>query len=186
MTHPRRPNHSIVALTAAMLVSLGWAATVVAQAPPPASPRLTPQDRSTIQRLHDGNQVQMQVGLLAKEKGASKASRDLGKALIADHEAVEAQLDGYMKKRGTDIKSLASTTSVDADHDLLATKSGTDFERAFGLQVVTDQQKLIDMLESARIETADDELRGIYDALLPVLRKHMTAARDIVAGSVRS
>jgi putative membrane protein len=185
MIHSRRSHRPIVALMAAML-SLGWAATVLAQAPPPAPPRLTPQDRSTIQRLHDGNQVQIQVGQLAKEKGASKASRDLGKQLIADHEAVELQLDIHMKKRGSDIKSLASTTSVDADHDLLATKSGTDFERAFGLQVVTDQQKLIDMLESARIETADDELRGIYDALLPVLRKHMTAARDIVAGSVRS
>jgi putative membrane protein len=182
----RHPRRSILALMAAALVSLGGASAVVAQAPPPAAPRLTPQDRSTIQRLHDGNQVQIQVGQLAKEKGASKASRDLGKLLIADHEAVEAQLDVHMKKRGSDIKSLASTTSVDADHDLLATKSGTDFERAFGLQVVTDQQKLIDMLESARIETADDELRAIYDALLPTLRKHMTAARDIVAGSVRS
>jgi putative membrane protein len=179
-------RQSTILSIASAVILTSWAAIAAAQSPAPAPPRLTPQDRSTIQRLHDGNQVQMQVGQLAKEKGASKASRDLGRMLIADHEAVEAQLDGYMKKRGSDIKSLASVTSVDADHDLLATKSGTEFERAFGLQVVTDQQKLIDMLESARIETADDELRAIYDSILPVLRKHMTAAREIVAGSVRS
>jgi putative membrane protein len=164
----------------------GWAATATAQAPAPTPPRLSSTDRPTIQKLHDANQLQIQVGHLAQEKGASKASRDLGRALITDHEAVETQLEVYMKKRGSDIKILASTTSIDADHDLLATKSGTDFERAFGLQVVTDQQKMIDLLESARLETGDDDLRAIYDALLPTLRKHMTAARDIVAGSVRS
>jgi putative membrane protein len=183
MFDPRRSP--ILSLPAAVVLT-AWAAAASAQVPAPAPPRLTPQDRSTIQRLHDGNQVQIQAGQLAKEKGASKASRDLGRALVTDHEAVEAQLDAHMKKRGSDIKSLTSTTSVDADHDLLTTKSGTEFERAFGLQIVTDQQKMIELVESARIETADDELRAIYDALLPVLRKHMTAARDIVAGAARS
>jgi putative membrane protein len=165
---------------------IGWSATALAQAPLPTPPRLTPTDRPTIQKLHDADQQQILMGQLAKEKGASKASRDLGRSLVTDHEAVEAQLDAYLKRRGSDMKLLASATSVDADHDLLATKSGTEFERAFGLQVVTDQQKMIELLESARLETADDDLRAIYDALLPTLRKHITAAREIVAGSVRS
>jgi putative membrane protein len=154
--------------------------------PMPAPGRITTTDRPTIQKLHDANQLEIQMGHLAQQKGVSKAVRELGRMLTSDHEQVDRQLDDYLKKHGSDLKGLGTTTSVDADHDLLATKTSGEFDRAFGLQMVSDHQQSIDLLESARLETADDTLRDMYDALLPMLRKHKAAAQRIIAASIRS
>jgi putative membrane protein len=169
--------------------ALAWLPVTLAgaaPAPTPAAVRLSASDRPVVQKLHDANQLEVQMGHLAQEKGTTKAVRAFGKVLVADHTRADRQLDDYLKKRGSALNLLATTTSIDADHDLLATRTGTEFDRAFGLQMVADNQKAIDMLESARIATADDDLRAIYEALLPTLREHKRAAQDIVAASARS
>jgi putative membrane protein len=171
---------------AAALAWLPITSAGAAPAPTPGAARLSASDRPVIQKLHDLNQLEIQMGNLAQEKGTSKAVRSFGKTLVTDHERADRQLDDYLRKRGSGLKLLATTTSIDADHDLLATRTGTEFDRAFGLQMIADHQKAIDMLESARIATGDDDLRAIYEALLPTLRDHKRAAQDIVAASARS
>ncbi|MDB4981710.1 MAG: putative exported protein [Myxococcales bacterium] len=155
--------------------------------PDPAAPRTTtPLDQATVQKLHDANQMEIQMGSLAKEKGSSKAVRDFGRQLVADHAAADRRLAEYLRRHGGDIKTLATTTSVDPDHDLLATKTGTEFDRAFALQMIADHTKAITLVESARIETADASLRELFDTLLPTLQAHKKTAQDIVVASARS
>jgi putative membrane protein len=153
---------------------------------PEASPRTTPLDHATVQKLHDANQMEIQMGALAKEKGSTKAVREFGRQLIADHTSADHRLDGYLRRHASDIKTLATTTGADSDHELLTTKTGTDFDRAFGLQMITDHTKAIELVESARIETADAQLRDLFESLLPTLQAHKKTAQEIVAASVRS
>lgn len=147
---------------------------------------LTPLDQATVQKLHDANQMEIQMGSLAKEKGSTKAVREFGRQLIADHTAADHRLDDYLRRRGAALKTLATTTSADPDHELLATKSGTDFDRTFALQMIADHTKAITLVESARIETADGQLRELLETLLPKLQAHKKTAQDIVAASTRA
>jgi putative membrane protein len=153
---------------------------------PDTSPRTTALDRATVQKLHDANQMEIQMGSLAKEKGSTKAVREFGRQLIADHTAADHRLDGYLRRHASDIKTLATTTGADSEHELLATKTGTDFDRAFGLQMIADHTKVIAIIESARIDTADSELRELFEILLPTLQAHKKTAQDIVVASARS
>jgi putative membrane protein len=156
-------------------------------APRPFSPSgIEAGDKATLQKLHDANQMEIQMGGLAQDHGSTKAVREFGKRLVKDHTAADAKLEAFLRTRGSDLTSFATTTSADADHELLATKSGTDFDRAFGQQMVRDHQKAIDLINSARVETADDSLRMLYDQLVPVIQNHKRVAEQIVAASVRS
>lgn len=153
---------------------------------PPPSRGVAPHDKPTIQKLHDANLLEIQMGKLAQEKGTSRAVKDFGRKLVADHTAVEKKLDAYLRARGSKLSELALTSAVDPDHEMLATKSGTDFDLAFCLQAVNDHTKNIDLLQSARIETGDDDLRAIYDELLSTEQAHKRAAQDIIASSARA
>jgi len=175
-----------IALGAFVVLSSG-ASGVWAVSPPPFEPRhLDGADKATIQKLHDGNQLEMQMGKLAQDKGSTRAVRDFGKTLVADHMAADRRLDEHLRKRGLDLSALAATTNADPDHEMLATKTGVDFDRAFAQQLIRDHQKVIELLDSARVETADDSLRLLYDQLTVTVRAHKRAAEDILTASARS
>jgi putative membrane protein len=159
--------------------------------PPPISPSipaptLAPADKVTLQKLHDGDQTQMQMGKLAQDKAGSRAVRDFGGRLASDSAVAERRIDEYLRTRGADITVLATTTSADPEHERLAARVGLDFDRAFLQQTVQDLQDTIDLLGSARVETADDTLRLLYDELTRTVTADKKAADDLLTGTTRS
>jgi putative membrane protein len=165
---------------------LAAASARAAEPPPLAAPTLAGTDKITLQRLHDENQTQIQMGKIAQDKGSTRAVRDLGQRLINDHTVTDRKIDAYLRTRGADITALATTTSADPDHELLATKFGLDFDRAFAQQTVQDMQDTLDLLSSARVETADDSLRLLYDDLTRTVSANKKAAEDLLTGMTRS
>lgn len=145
----------------------------------------TAMERDTLQKLHDANQMEISMGELAKRKGSSKAVRQLGTELVADHNQADRKIDAYLRKRGSDIRALG-TTAVGPEHAMIGAKSGPEFDRAFALRMIADHTKTIDLVEGAHKETRDEELRTIYDELLPTLQAHKRAAQEIVAAAGRS
>ena len=105
---------------------------------------------------------------------------------MGDHTVAERKIDEYLRTRGTDISVLATTTSADPNHELLATRFGPDFDRGFLQQTVQDLQDTIDLLSGARVETADDTLRLLYDDLTRTVTADKKAAEDLLTGMARS
>src|SRR4051812_8806786 len=70
------------------------------QKSPPVAPRpaVSASDRPMIQRLHDANQMEIQMGRLAQEKGASRLVKNFGRQLVADHTAADKRLDDYLRR----------------------------------------------------------------------------------------
>jgi putative membrane protein len=129
--------------------------------------------------------MEIEMGQLAKQKGSTKVVRQFGERLIADHKQAEKRIEAYFRKRGVDVRTLA-TTAADAEHTVLGGKSGPEFDRAFGLRMIADHTKAIDLVEGAIKETADEDLRAFYDELLPTLQAHKRTAQEIVTASARS
>jgi predicted outer membrane protein len=180
-----KTRHGIVlGALGALLLAAGLAAA--AEPPPLAAPSLAGTDKITLQRLHDGNQTQAQMGKLAEDKGAARAVRDFGRRLATDAAVAERKIDEYLRTRGTDLTALATTTSADAQHELLASKLGVDFDQAFAQQMIVDLQDTIDLLGSARVETADDTLRLLYDDLSRTATADKKTAEDLLTGMTRS
>lgn len=142
---------------------------------------LAAADRQVLQKLHDANQMEIQMGQLAQDRGSSKAVREFGRKLATDHTAADKKIADYLRGQGLDLAALATTTSADADHELLAIKSGAEFDRAFALQMIADHQKALDTLNSARIATGDAQLRALYDDFIPILEAHRKTARALAS-----
>jgi predicted outer membrane protein len=179
-------NMQVFVMAAVVALSFGSGGVMAASPSPFQPPMLTGVDKSTIQKLHDGDQLAIQMGKLAQDKGSTRAARAYGQRLVADNTLAERKIDAYLRKRGADLSALASTTNADPDHELLATKSGVEFDRAFARQIVSDHQKSLDLIESARVETGDDALGVLYDDLTTTLRADQRAAKDLLAASARS
>jgi predicted outer membrane protein len=176
----------VLAALGALSLSSGVMGAPAAEPPPLVKPTLAPADKVTLQKLHDGDQMQMQMGKLAQDKGSTRAVRDLGLRLANDSAVAEQKIDAYLRTRGADITALAATTSADTDHALLAARLGLDFDRAFIQQTVQDLQDTIDLLGNARVETADDTLRLLYDELSQTVTADKKAAEDLLTGMTRS
>jgi predicted outer membrane protein len=168
------------------------AAPPAERSPLPEKPRpMTPSrqldsaDRQTVQKIHDGNQMELQMGRLAQERGTTREVKALGKRLVVDHTAADKKIDEYLRKRGTSLAELATTTTADGDHELLATRTGRDFDRSFALQMVADHTKSVEMLQSAQIATFDDVLRDLYDQLIETQEAHKRGAQGIIAPMAR-
>jgi predicted outer membrane protein len=156
------------------------------KAAPPSKNTVTAADRQVLQKLHDANQMEIQMGHLAQDKGSARAVKDFGSRLIADHTQAEKKIGDYLRRHALDVTAFASTTSEDSDHDALATRSGVAFDRVFMVQAATDHQKAIDLLERARNDTADDELKALYEQLLTTARAHKKAAQELSSSKARA
>jgi putative membrane protein len=156
------------------------------KAAPSAGNTVSPADRQILQKLHDTNQLENQMGRLAQDRGSAKAVKDFGRQLIADHAQADRKIGDYLRQHGLDATAFASTTSSDPDHEVLATKSGVAFDHAFALQTAVDHQKALDLLEAARNDTSDDALRTLYDDLLVAVRAHKRAAQGLLSSKVRA
>ena len=145
---------------------------------------MSPGDLATLQKIHDHNQKQIQMGRLAESKGVARGVKELGKRLVQDHMSSDEKVSALLRERHLDLTALATTTSSDPAHAAASDKAGSDFDRSFATQVVTDHMRAIDAIEAARKSTTDSRLRDFYTALLPVLLGHKQAAQALGGGAI--
>ncbi|MEO5767513.1 MAG: DUF4142 domain-containing protein [Polyangia bacterium] len=138
-----------------------------------------------LQKLHDTNQMEIEMGHLAEAKGASRATKEFGRKLVADHTRADGKVAAFLKLRGLDVKVLATTTSADPAHAVAADQGGEVFDRTFAAQMVKDHEKAIDLVEGAHRATSDEQLKVLYGELLPVLHEHKQAAQKLAEGKGR-
>lgn len=143
-------------------------------------------DLDVLQKLHDANQTEIQMGHLAEEKGSTKAVKAFGRKLVTDHTAADKKLADYLKRHRLDLSALATTSSADAAHKATADQAGPEFDRTFAAQMVADHQQAIDLVQAARRNTGDVELRAMYGDLLPMLQAHKRQAQDLGEGRRRA
>jgi putative membrane protein len=156
---------------------------------PPGNSRpsdsISPSDLTMLQKLHDTNQMEIQMGHLAEAKGASKAVKEFGRKLVEDHTRADRQVAAFLKLRGLDVKALATPTSADPAHAMAADQGGEVFDRTFAAQMVKDHDRSIELVEGGRRATSDPQLKVLYDALLPVLQEHRQTAQKLAQGKGR-
>jgi len=137
--------------------------------------------------LHNANQMEITMGRMAKEKGASDLVRTYGDRLIKDHEDADKQVQDLAKKDG--ITLAAKPTSGAIDHFVasreqnkmadLSKKTGADFDKAFAEAMVDDHQRDIRKLKNAEKSLEQSDVRELVAKLLPTLQQHLELAKQI-------
>lgn len=125
----------------------------------------------------EADNAEVVIGQLATKQGGSAAVKNYGAMLAADHGAHKGKLGALATAAGiapADGIGAAGQASLDKLKGL----SGAQFDQAFKQSMIADHEKNI--AEYQRMTAAPDrELANLARETLPVLRKHLEAARRL-------
>jgi predicted outer membrane protein len=145
------------------------------------------KDRECLAKLHHDNEMEIQMGKLAKKNGQAKQVKAYGDMLIKDHSLADKQVVAVAKKHKIDLtmpapKDEAEQADMQAKMDAMArleTLKGDEFDREFAKMMVEDHQKAVTMLEGTLTSTQDAKVRTLIEKVLPVIKEHLRVAEGI-------
>ncbi len=177
---------------AAVAVSgaLAFAPSAFAQAQSPP----TPEPSELLGKIHHTNQVEMQMGQLALEKGGTAEVRRYGELLYRDHRMADGMVTKFAHQRSITLaapmpKSPDEQKQMEQQMDVmnkLKTTSGAEFDRTFLMAMEKGHEKAIGMLDAAEPNVQDSDLRGMLGKMLPVLRQHLALAKNLQSKEAQS
>jgi putative membrane protein len=161
------------------------AASTMAPAPDTAKPAAAALNDAQIAHVAvTANSIDSAAGVMAKQKGSSKAAKDFAQTMINDHGAVNKQAVALAKKlnvtpEDNDVsKSLKS--GADASTSNLQGKSGADFDKAYIDHEVAFHQTVLDALDKTLIPGAQNaELKALLTKVRPSIAAHLERAKGI-------
>jgi len=187
-TTSRRRRGMLIALAATLGIAVvGFTAGVARAA---GGPPFTPGE--LVGTLHRVNQVEIEAGKMAERRGGTQAMKDYGATLRHDHATADERLRRYADEHHL---NLDTTPPVGIGSELAQTRGelenlenlgGASFDREFAELMAWDHQKAIIMVDRARRQTRDPQLKAMLDEVEPNLREHAQIAANLLMGTVQS
>jgi putative membrane protein len=148
--------------------------------------QLTQKDMEALIKLHQTNQMEIEMGKLAKKNGGSKQVKSFGDVLIKDHSMADKHIVAFSKKYGVDLtmssKDEADKAEQQSQNDMMKrmeTMKGEEFDREFAKMMVDGHQTTINLVQTTLTTTQDQPLQNLLNKLLPVLQEHLKLAQNI-------
>lgn len=147
-------------------------------------------EQQFLSRLAHDNESEIDMAKVAKDQASSPRIKKFADQLIRDHEQAGDLVKDYAKKKNIDLKeSSAGMATKDRDKaelNKLKQLKGAEFDREFTRQMVSDHEKTIKEVTTARTQFKDPELTKVLDQLLPKLKQHLTTARALEKGGSKA
>lgn len=142
-------------------------------------------EKSFLEILHRGNQMEVQMGQLAQKNGASQDVKDFGVRMQREHGKADEKLMAYAKKKGFQLGEPQATTPLakamgNTEHALmeeLQLRRGPAFDRGYLAVMVGDHDSDIAMVMAGQQQFASNtELKGMLDETLTMMKQHRQSA----------
>jgi putative membrane protein len=139
---------------------------------------MSSQDHKFIMEAAMGGMMEVELGRIAAQQGASEAVKQFGQRMVDDHSKVNTELMSLASSKG-----MTLPTELDEKHRAQVTKlagmSGAEFDRAYGKLMVSDHNKDVKEFERQSTRAGDPDLRAFALKNLPTLREHLQMARAL-------
>ncbi|MFP2906137.1 DUF4142 domain-containing protein [Pyxidicoccus sp. 3LFB2] len=142
-------------------------------------------EKAYLDTLHHANQMEVQLGQLAQQKGVSKGVKDYGARLVKDHQAADQKLMTYAQTKNLQLGEPQADdefkkTMKNAEQAAMAklqSLQGPAFDRAFLAHMVGHHDADVAKVMAGQTQFASNaELKGQLDSLLPTLKQHRDQA----------
>ena len=136
--------------------------------------------------LHCINEMEIDAGKMAQNKGSTQAMKDYGKKLQRDHQSADDQLSAYATKAKIDMKgNVPSPVAKSLQHakdqmDALKNVNGESFDRRFAEQMVHGHKGAIAMLDKSMPKVTDPKFKALLTELEPTLKSHEHIAANLL------
>ncbi|MGH8199414.1 MAG: DUF4142 domain-containing protein [Steroidobacteraceae bacterium] len=129
-----------------------------------------------MQKAIAGNLAEIQVGQLARQKGATEGVRHFGSVLVQDHSTANRQAMSTASSMSVTAPS-APGAKEQAEYQHLASLSGSRFDKAFTAAMVKDHKKDIALYK--REAKSSGPAASYAQQTLPDLHKHLQLAESL-------
>lgn len=149
---------------------------------------LAPGDLEILAKVHQANQMEIQVGALAASRAQADRVKRYGDLLARDHRMGDGQVTQLASRKGVSQlpAPVPATPAEQADMqaqmaatDRLKTLSGAEFDRVFTSGMIADHEKAIGMLRSAAQQANDPDVRKLLEGMVPILEQHRDIAQQL-------
>jgi putative membrane protein len=130
------------------------------------------------------DQIDIDYAAIAKAKSKNKDVLEFAATMAKDHGSVNAQAVALAKKLGVTPKDNPTTQSLlsqaTTTKEMLNSKSGADFDKAYVDNEVAYHKAAIDVVENTLIPDATNpELKSLLQSALPIFKEHLQHAEMI-------
>ncbi len=150
---------------------------------------LSDADKAVLQHHHAVNVFEIDMGKLAATRATAPVKK-YGAMLVADHTKADKQALALARARGAKLEDHPAPASEAeaADHkkhmelmDRLKTLQGADFDREYLTAMEEGHTKEVGYLTTAIAGVTDAKLKAHLETVKPVVEKHATQAKDLLA-----
>lgn len=154
------------------------AGTLLVLSGPAAAQMVNETDREFVNKAATGGAAEVQLGRIATQRAARPSVRSFGERMVTDHGRANADLAALAQSKGLALPT-ALEPSQAAMRDQLSGLTGADFDRAYMSEMVRDHTEDVSLFERAAEVSADPDIKAWAARSLPMLRDHLTLARQV-------
>jgi putative membrane protein len=139
---------------------------------------MSSQDRNFLMDAAMGGMMEVELGKLAVQNGATDAVKQFGQRMVDDHSKANTELMSLASSKGVTL-----ATELDAKHKDHVTKlsgrTGAEFDREYVKMMVSDHNKDVSEFEKQSRKGADPDLKAFASRTLPTLQEHLQMAKAL-------
>jgi putative membrane protein len=143
-----------------------------------ARAQATDQDKQFLTNASQGNYDEIQLGKLAEQKATNPDVKAFGRRMVTDHTKLGAKMQPFATEW-----SLSAPTGLSADaqkeYDDLNGRSGSDFDKKYIDDMVSDHTKVLDDFTKEVDDTHDTKFKAAVEQGKSVVAAHKNMAYDL-------
>jgi putative membrane protein len=140
-------------------------------------------DANIVALLDEANKADSAAGAMAATKATSADVKQFAKLMMSEHHALRLQGQQLAKKLGVTPEAPAndpvSPMAQQEMSTLQSTPKGAEFDRAYIDQEVTVHKAVKDLLDKAKGDAQNEQLKDLIGKAQPVIQKHLDKAEAI-------
>lgn len=138
----------------------------------PAAAQSSEQDEAWMVAAHQSNLAEIGAGMAAEEQATTEAVREMGATLIADHEALDADLVALAEDLGVDLPDQPAPQQEAALNEVRE-QQGAAFDTAWIASQIEGHRMSLAAGQEEIANGSDEEVVALAEAAAPVIQRHL-------------
>ena len=138
----------------------------------------TDDDKKFLAEASQGNYDEIQLGKLAEQKGMNPDVKNFGRRMVTDHTKLAAKMKPYSDEWGVAVPT-ALSPDAQKEYDKLSGMSGSDFDKEYISDMVSDHTKDLDAFTKEVDDTKDAKFKTTVEQGKSVVAAHKNMAYDL-------
>lgn len=136
------------------------------------------QDMAFAMAAARGGMAEVEIGKLAAEKASSPDVKAFGQQMVDDHGKANQQLRRVADKQNLTLPA-TMTAKQQAMYDMLKTKTGAEFDKAYIDAMVKDHEEDVKAFQREADKGKDEQIKAFAAETLPVIQGHLEKIKAI-------